>query len=98
MLLSVAWLPLVVNAAGLYTYVQELTSFLACPLSALFLAAVFWPRCTEQGAFWGVLVGIIVGAVRFILETILFKREACGETPTRPALFITDINYLYYRY
>lgn len=96
MVLSVAWIPVVVNAAGLYTYVQALTSYLACPLSALFLLAVFWPRFTERGAFWGVVVGLAIGAVRFVLETTLFTSVQCGDTP-RPYFFLTDWHFLYYR-
>ena len=97
MVLSVALIPLIVGAAGLFIYIQVLTSYFACPLAALFLLAVFWPRFTEQGAFWGVLVGLVVGAVRFIAETFFFRSVSCGDTQTRPYFFLTDWHFLYYR-
>ena len=98
LVLSVAWVPFIVNAAGLFIYTQVLMSYLACPLAALFLLAVFWPRFTEQAAFWGVLVGLLLGAVRFFAETLFFRPVACGETQTRPYFFLTDWHFLYYRY
>ena len=40
-------------------------SYLAPPICAVYLLAVFWPRTNEPGAFWGLMVGLIVGLLRF---------------------------------
>ena len=40
-------------------------SYLAPPICAVYLLAVFWPRTNEPGAFWGLMVGLIVGLIRF---------------------------------
>ena len=41
-------------------------SYLAPPICAVYLLAVFWPRTNEPGAFWGLMVGLIVGLLRFL--------------------------------
>ena len=44
---------------------HPLLSYLAPPICAVYLLAVFWPRTNEPGAFWGLMVGLIVGLLRF---------------------------------
>ena len=41
-------------------------SYLAPPICAVYLLAIFWPRTNEPGAFWGLMVGLIVGLLRFL--------------------------------
>uniref|UniRef100_A0A6I8P6T4 Solute carrier family 5 member 2 n=1 Tax=Ornithorhynchus anatinus TaxID=9258 RepID=A0A6I8P6T4_ORNAN len=52
---SVAWLPVVQAAQGgqLFDYIQAISSYLAPPVSAVFVLALFVPRVNEPGAFWG---------------------------------------------
>lgn len=47
---SVAWLPVVQAAQGgqLFDYIQAVSSYLAPPVSALFVLALFVPRVNEQ--------------------------------------------------
>lgn len=48
--LSLLWIPVVqtANSGQLFDYIQSVTSFLAPPITALFLMAIFWPRANEQ--------------------------------------------------
>ncbi|NWY02957.1 SC5AA protein, partial [Nothoprocta ornata] len=68
--LSVVWIPILQSSGGgqLYVYIQAVTSCLAPPVTAVFLLAVFWPRATEQGAFWGLVAGLALGLARLALE------------------------------
>ncbi|XP_059351175.1 sodium/glucose cotransporter 4-like isoform X2 [Daphnia carinata] len=68
--IGVLWVPIIQNVAGsqLFTYMQQVQNILSPPVSAVFLLAVFWPRTNEPGAFWGLMVGLIVGLIRFGLE------------------------------
>jgi len=50
---------LVMQAAGMMDYVQALFSFFIAPLLGTVLAGMFWKRATQQGAFWGLLVGTV---------------------------------------
>ena len=32
----------------------------------MYLLALFWPRCNEPGAFWGLMTGLAVGLLRSV--------------------------------
>ncbi|KAF2361703.1 Sodium/solute symporter [Trinorchestia longiramus] len=67
---SILWIPIIQNFSNsqLYVYAQSITSFLVPPITAVFLLAVFWARTNEPGAFWGLMLGLVVGMTRFIME------------------------------
>jgi len=46
---SVAWVPIIQAAASgiLFDYIQSITSYLAPPITTIFVMAVFWPRLNE---------------------------------------------------
>ncbi|XP_058013153.1 sodium/mannose cotransporter SLC5A10 [Ahaetulla prasina] len=92
---SVAWLPILQssNSGQLYIYIQSVTSYLAPPVTAVFLLAVFWKRANEQGAFWGLMVGLAVGLSRMILE-FAYPVPRCGVLDHRPS-FMRDLHYLH---
>ena len=50
---------LVMSAAGIMDYVQELFSFFISPLLGVVLMGMFWKRGTRQGGFWGLLSGTL---------------------------------------
>ncbi|KAG7248017.1 hypothetical protein CRUP_011016, partial [Coryphaenoides rupestris] len=93
---SLAWIPLIQSASSgqLFDYIQSVTSFLAPPITAVFLMAIFWPRVTEQGAFWGLVTGLMVGTVRMVLEFI-YTVPSCGQEDLRPPL-VAKVHYLYF--
>ena len=64
--ISVVWIPIINASQGsqLFVYIQSITSYLAPPICAIYLLAIFWTRTTEPGAFWGLMVGLIVGLIR----------------------------------
>lgn len=65
--ISVIWIPIINASQGsqLFTYIQSITSYLAPPICAVYLLAIFWGRCNEQGAFAGLMVGLAVGLTRY---------------------------------
>jgi solute:Na+ symporter, SSS family len=50
---------LVMHAAGIMDYVQELFSFFISPLLGVVLVGMFWKRATRAGGFWGLLMGTL---------------------------------------
>uniref|UniRef100_G3VD05 Sodium/glucose cotransporter 2 n=1 Tax=Sarcophilus harrisii TaxID=9305 RepID=G3VD05_SARHA len=70
--LSIAWIPLVqVGQNGeLVQYVESISSYLGSPIAAVFLLAIFCKRVNEQGAFWGLMFGLVVGLTRMIAEFV----------------------------
>uniref|UniRef100_A0A8C8ZPZ0 Sodium/mannose cotransporter SLC5A10 n=1 Tax=Prolemur simus TaxID=1328070 RepID=A0A8C8ZPZ0_PROSS len=93
---SVAWIPVLQgsNSGQLFIYMQSVTSSLAPPITAVFILGIFWRRANEQGAFWGLIVGLAVGATRLVLE-FLHPAPPCGEPDTRPAV-LESIHYLHF--
>ncbi|NXF57072.1 SC5AA protein, partial [Ciccaba nigrolineata] len=94
--LSVVWIPILQSSSGgqLYVYIQAVTSYLAPPVTAVFVLAVFWPRANEQGAFWGLMAGLALGLTRLGLE-LAYPPPRCGVPDRRPWL-LTDIHYLHF--
>ncbi|GAB1296202.1 Sodium/glucose cotransporter 5 [Apodemus speciosus] len=93
---SVAWIPVLQgsNSGQLFIYMQSVTSSLAPPVTAIFILGIFWRRANEQGAFWGLMAGLLVGALRLVLE-FLHPEPPCGQIDTRPAP-LRSIHYLHF--
>ncbi|XP_037666151.1 sodium/glucose cotransporter 5 isoform X2 [Choloepus didactylus] len=93
---SVAWIPVLQGSNGgqLFIYMQSVTSSLAPPVTAVFLLGIFWRRANEQGAFWGLMGGLAVGATRLVLE-FLYPAPPCGQPDTRPAV-LSSVHYLHF--
>ncbi|XP_056131606.1 sodium/glucose cotransporter 4 [Lampris incognitus] len=93
---SLVWIPVIqtANSGQLFDYIQSVTSFLAPPITAVFLLAIFWPRANEQGAFWGLVVGLVLGSIRMVLEFV-YTAPSCGQPDLRPSL-LANFHYLYF--
>ncbi|XP_066239447.1 sodium/glucose cotransporter 2 isoform X3 [Saccopteryx leptura] len=93
---SVAWLPVVQAAQGgqLFDYIQAVSSYLAPPVSAVFVLALFVPRVNEKGAFWGLIGGLLMGLARLIPE-FSFGSGSCVHPSACPAL-LCGVHYLYF--
>uniref|UniRef100_A0A6I8NAT8 Solute carrier family 5 member 2 n=1 Tax=Ornithorhynchus anatinus TaxID=9258 RepID=A0A6I8NAT8_ORNAN len=93
---SVAWLPVVQAAQGgqLFDYIQAISSYLAPPVSAVFVLALFVPRVNEPGAFWGLMGGLLLGLARLIPE-FSFGSGSCVRPSSCPGL-ICGVHYLYF--
>ncbi|XP_068122165.1 sodium/myo-inositol cotransporter [Hyperolius riggenbachi] len=93
--ISIAWVPLIVEMQGgqMYLYIQEVADYLTPPVAALFLLGIFWKRCNEQGAFYGGMIGFILGVTRLILAFV-YRVPECNLPDNRPS-FIKNIHYMY---
>ncbi|KAK2815967.1 hypothetical protein Q5P01_026434 [Channa striata] len=93
---SLLWIPVIqtANSGQLFDYIQSVTSFLAPPVTAVFLMAIFWSRANEQGAFWGLMSGLVMGMIRMVLE-FSYAAPSCGQPDVRPAV-VADVHYLYF--
>ncbi|XP_036749962.2 sodium/mannose cotransporter SLC5A10 isoform X1 [Manis pentadactyla] len=93
---SVAWIPVLQGSSSgqLFVYMQSVTSSLAPPVTSVFVLGVFWQRANEKGAFWGLMVGLAMGATRLVLG-FLHPAPLCGEPDTRPAI-LGGIHYLHF--
>ena len=68
-ILGIAWIPLMANISGvLYEYLQSVQSYIAPPITAVFLLGIFSKRINSKGAMATLIGGLIIGALRLILE------------------------------
>lgn len=93
---SVLWIPLVQASQGgqLFIYIQSISMYLQPPVSVVFLSGCFWKRANEKGAFWGLILGILVGCIRMILDFV-YPTPVCYESDTRPDI-VKYVHYLYF--
>ncbi|XP_053556502.1 sodium/glucose cotransporter 1 [Bombina bombina] len=93
---SIAWVPILQSAQSgqLFDYIQSITSYLGPPIAAVFFLAIFVKRVNEQGAFWGLIVGLLIGLSRMITE-FAYGTGSCVKPSNCPKI-ICGIHYLYF--
>jgi SSS family solute:Na+ symporter len=70
-IIGIIWIPIMANISGvLYEYLQKVQSYIAPPITAVFLLGIFHKRINAQGAYVTLVVGFIVAAFRIVLELI----------------------------
>ena len=68
-MLGIAWIPIMQNISGvLYEYLQSVQSYIAPPITAVFLLGIFFKRINSQGAISTLIAGLVVAAFRLVLE------------------------------
>ncbi|KAK4293913.1 hypothetical protein Pmani_033422 [Petrolisthes manimaculis] len=99
---SVLWIPVIQNSANsqLFVYIQSISSFLSPPICAIYLLAIFWDRTTEPGAFWGLIIGLGIGLIRFVME-FAYVVPVCGDESedNRPEIIkvlVGNVHYLHF--
>lgn len=90
------WVPLVqVSQNGqLFHYMESISSYLGPPIAAVFLLAIFCKRVNEQGAFWGLMTGLVIGLIRMITE-FAYGTGSCLAASNCPKI-ICGVHYLYF--
>ncbi|MEQ9443328.1 MAG: sodium:solute symporter [Cyclobacteriaceae bacterium] len=68
-ILGIAWIPVMQNISGvLYEYLQSVQSYIAPPITAVFLLGVFFKRINAKGAMATLVTGLIIAIIRLVLE------------------------------
>lgn len=67
---SVATAYVAMNFGNINDLLQLVFSFINAPLFATFLLGMFWARTTANGAFWGLLGGIVACALHYLLTGV----------------------------
>ena len=94
--ISIAWIPLIqeMNNGQLFIYIQAVSAYLSPPIAMVFCMAVAWRRMTEPGAFWGLMVGLVFGLGRMLLD-FSFPSPLCMDVDERPAV-VSQFHYMYF--
>ena len=70
-IIGIIWIPIMANISGvLYEYLQSVQSYIAPPITAVFLLGIFSKRINAKGAFVTLVTGLVVAAVRIFMELI----------------------------
>jgi SSS family solute:Na+ symporter len=70
-LLGILWIPIMQNISGvLYEYLQSVQSYIAPPITAVFLLGLFYRRINSSGALSTLVVGLLVAFIRIGCEII----------------------------
>ncbi|XP_058267177.1 sodium/glucose cotransporter 1 [Hemibagrus wyckioides] len=93
---SIAWIPIIqsTHSGQLFDYIQSITSYLAPPIAAVFTLAIFCKRVNEPGAFYGMVIGLVIGLVRMIAE-FSYGTGSCANPSDCPTI-ICGVHYLYF--
>lgn len=87
---GILWIPFMKYISGeLYHYLQSVQSYLAPPITAVFLLGLFWKRINSKGANAALIGGFVIGMSRLVAE---LTKENLGGILYRFA----DINFLYF--
>jgi len=93
--LGLLWIPVMplVSSGGLYQYLQNVQSYLAPPITAVFLLGLASSRVNAQGAAWGLGLGFVLGFGKLVVQALFGAGKI--ETPAVLAA-IGDFNFLYF--
>tara|TARA_R110001583_G_scaffold55764_3_gene169120 strand:- start:88657 stop:90276 length:1620 start_codon:yes stop_codon:yes gene_type:complete len=89
-IIGIIWIPIMANISGvLYEYLQSVQSYIAPPITAVFLLGIFYKRINATGAFATLVMGIVVAFLRITLELIKDNLN-----PDGVLFYLGDMNFL----
>ncbi|MCM4157305.1 sodium:solute symporter [Gramella sp. AN32] len=89
-IIGIIWIPIMANISGvLYEYLQSVQSYIAPPITAVFLLGIFYKRINSEGALTTLVVGLLVGALRIVLEIVKDSLD-----PDSFLFLLGDMNFL----
>jgi SSS family solute:Na+ symporter len=92
-LLGLLWVPFIhLLSAQLWIYLQSVQAYISPPIAVCFIFGILWPRLNGTGAISSLLVGFVLGAVRFVVE-VLDRTRHFGSPGIR---WLVDMNFLHY--
>ena len=94
-ILGVVWIPIMENIGGgvMYQYLQNVQSYIAPPVTAVFLLGILWKRVTSDAAIVTLICGLIILVLRLGSE-IYFQEEILSGVIVPGAIFaFATINF-----
>jgi len=91
--LGILWVPFIrLLSSQLYIYLQSVQAYVSPPIAVCFVFGILSTRPTGAGAIVSLLVGFVLGTVRFVFE-VLDKTEHFASPALR---WLVDMNFLHY--
>lgn len=85
--LASLWAPQIANFDSIIKYFQEILSYMAPPVVSVFLLGLFWKRANGQGAFFGLISGLVISILLLIFKNQTFLKDF-HFLLTAPILFV----------
>lgn len=95
-LIGLLWIPVIQGSRGLYDYLQGIQSYLAPPIFVVFFMGIFNSRLNKQGCLSALIVGIVLGLFRLIVDTPAFLLEDFAYTEGSFLWIVNNIFFQYY--
>ena len=93
--LGIVWIPIMEKIGGgvMYQYLQNVQSYIAPPVTAVFLLGILWKRVTSDAAITTLIFGLILLILRLGSE-IYFQREILSGVSVSGVIFtFATINF-----
>ncbi len=91
--LGVLWVPFIRHLSSqLYIYLQSVQAYISPPIAAVFLLGVFWTGANGRGAISALLTGLVLGALRLVLELM----HKASPLPEGVFAWIATVNFLHF--
>ncbi|GMN08349.1 sodium:solute symporter [Croceitalea sp. MTPC5] len=76
--LGIIWIPIMEKIGGgvLYQYLQSVQSYIAPPITAVFLLGILWKRTNSKAAIVTLFSGLVVAALRIMAE--IYQMDLSG--------------------
>ncbi len=77
-ILGFIWIPIMEKIGGgtLYKYLQSVQSYIAPPITAVFLLGILWKRTNSKAAIVTLFSGLLIAALRIIAE--IYQKDLSG--------------------
>jgi SSS family solute:Na+ symporter len=96
--ISMAWIPVIQGAHGLYNYLQSVQGYLAPPIFVVFFLGVFWKRLNAAGCLWAMVIGFLLGGFRMLVDTPVTMGLAGYEHGYPEGGFLWIVNNINFQY
>jgi SSS family solute:Na+ symporter len=92
--LGLLWIPFIglLSDERMYVYLQSVQAYVSPPIAACFLFGVLWNRVNGKGAIASLLTGLVLGAMRFILEL----QNKMAPLTNDFLRYVASVNFLHY--
>ncbi|WP_053992297.1 sodium:solute symporter [Mangrovimonas sp. TPBH4] len=93
--LGIIWIPIMEKIGGgvMYQYLQNVQSYIAPPVTAVFLLGIIWKRVNSQAAITTLMAGLVLLILRLGAEIYYQPQIASGETVDSLMFAFASINF-----
>jgi len=94
-ILGIIWIPIMEKIGGgvMYQYLQNVQSYVAPPVTAVFLLGIIWKRVNSQAAITTLLAGLALLMLRLSSEIYYQPQIETGETINSVLFYFATINF-----